>query len=119
MHRVGRTGRQGREGLAYTFFTRNFAFMAKDLVQLLKLNKQTIDPNLQLLLDEYLANNEMSKGSAQENQQHRRASNVLRKVRPNEKTAGSDSKNDNEGILMIPTTYSDGAIKPGYTTYAP
>eukprot|EP00944_MAST-04C_sp_MAST-4C-sp1_P009769 g9769.t1 len=110
VHRVGRTGRQGREGLAYTFFTRNFAFMAKDLVQLLKTNKQTIDPNLQLLLDEHLANNEMSKGSAQESHQHIRASNALRKVRPNEKTAGSDSKNDNEGILMIPTTYSDGAI---------
>ena len=73
-------------------------------------NEQTIDPNLQLVLDEHVAKNENSNGDGQQNHQHIRASNARRKVRSIEKKLNSDSKNDDEGILMIPANYSDGAI---------
>ena len=49
VHRVGRTGRQGRSGMSYTFFTRNFAFLAPDLVELLKRHDQVVDPNMAAL----------------------------------------------------------------------
>lgn len=50
VHRVGRTGRQGRPGLAVTFFTRNFSFLARDLVALLEGAGQAVDPNLRALV---------------------------------------------------------------------
>ena len=46
VHRVGRTGRNGASGRSFTFFTRNFAFLAPDLVELLRRHNQDIDPNL-------------------------------------------------------------------------
>jgi superfamily II DNA/RNA helicase len=46
VHRVGRTGRNGASGRSFTFFTRNFAFLAPDLVELLRRHNQEIDPNL-------------------------------------------------------------------------
>ena len=46
VHRVGRTGRNGASGRSFTFFTRNFAFLAPDLVKLLRRHNQMVDPNL-------------------------------------------------------------------------
>ena len=49
-HRIGRTGRQdGKVGHAYSFFTRNMAPMAPDLLTLLRRCNQIPEPNLVLL----------------------------------------------------------------------
>ena len=52
VHRIGRTGRQGRPGTAYAFFTRNLLPLAADLLQLLRAHGQQIDPYLQQLVAE-------------------------------------------------------------------
>ena len=52
-HRVGRTGRQGETGTAYSFFTRNLAPMASDLIKLLKSCSQEVEPNLLSLHSDY------------------------------------------------------------------
>lgn len=52
-HRIGRCGRQGEEGEAYSLMTRNFAVMANDLVELLKSCKQVPEPNLVRLATEF------------------------------------------------------------------
>lgn len=56
-HRVGRTGRQGETGTAFSFFTRNLAPLAADLITLLKCSMQEVEPNLLALRDEYLLGN--------------------------------------------------------------
>merc|ERR1712187_907430 len=48
-HRIGRVGRQGAEGWAYSFLTRNLAPLASGLLALLDRCGQPIDPNLRLL----------------------------------------------------------------------
>ena len=48
-HRVGRAGRSGRKGAALSFFTRNMAPLAPDLVKLLKRGGHFVDPNLEVL----------------------------------------------------------------------
>jgi len=53
VHRIGRTGRLGQEGTAYSYFTRNFAPMAEPLIELLKQTNQRIDPFLEKLAKEY------------------------------------------------------------------
>merc|ERR1712151_1100381 len=45
-HRIGRVGRQGAEGWAYSFLTRNLAPLAGGLLALLDRCGQPIDPNL-------------------------------------------------------------------------
>lgn len=52
-HRVGRTGRQGDEGFAYSLLSYNMAVLAKDLITLLEASNQTIEPNLLKLASEY------------------------------------------------------------------
>jgi ATP-dependent RNA helicase DDX5/DBP2 len=46
VHRIGRTGRAGREGIAITLFTTDNAKQARDLVAVLAESKQQIDPRL-------------------------------------------------------------------------
>lgn len=46
IHRIGRTARAENTGTAYTFFTRNNAKQAKDLVEVLQEAKQQINPSL-------------------------------------------------------------------------
>lgn len=48
-HRIGRTGRQGVAGQAYSFFTRNLAGLAPDLLKLLERCNQIPEKNLVLL----------------------------------------------------------------------
>merc|ERR1712151_1422993 len=48
-HRIGRTGRDGEHGTAYSFFTRNLAPLAKDLIMLLEQSGANADPNLRAL----------------------------------------------------------------------
>lgn len=50
-HRIGRTGRDGEAGTAYSFFTRNLAPLSRDLVQLLERSDQEVDPNLRALAE--------------------------------------------------------------------
>ena len=46
VHRCGRAGRNGQEGTVFSFFTRNLAPLAEDLVALLRASNQHVDPNL-------------------------------------------------------------------------
>jgi len=46
VHRIGRTGRAGKTGIAITLFTADNAKQARDLVQVLTESKQQIDPRL-------------------------------------------------------------------------
>jgi ATP-dependent RNA helicase DDX5/DBP2 len=46
VHRIGRTGRAGRDGIAITLFTTDNAKQARDLVSVLSESKQVIDPRL-------------------------------------------------------------------------
>ncbi|KAF4713510.1 putative ATP-dependent RNA helicase ddx17, partial [Perkinsus olseni] len=49
VHRIGRTGRAGCKGNAYTFFTPDKIKMARDLVQILREANQTVSPELERL----------------------------------------------------------------------
>jgi superfamily II DNA/RNA helicase len=55
VHRVGRTGRQGAPGHAYSFFTRQLGKLAAPLQSLLEATGQWIDPNLRFLATENAA----------------------------------------------------------------
>lgn len=46
VHRIGRTGRAGEKGLSVTFFTRNDAKKARDLIALLEKNDQAVPQEL-------------------------------------------------------------------------
>ena len=52
-HRIGRTGRQGEKGQAYSLISRNMAPMVKDLIQLLESCNQVVEPNLLALHAEF------------------------------------------------------------------
>ena len=55
VHRVGRTGRQGASGYAYSFLGRHFGNIAPEIVALLESTEQWIDPNLKKLAAEHTA----------------------------------------------------------------
>ena len=68
-HRVGRAGRSGRKGAALSFFTRNMAPLAPDLVKLLKRGGHFVDPNLEVLAEvgaALVAGKEADMGGAEE-----------------------------------------------------
>lgn len=46
VHRIGRTGRAGNHGTAYTFFTADNGKLAGDLVKVLSEAKQEVNPKL-------------------------------------------------------------------------
>ncbi|GBG30135.1 ATP-dependent RNA helicase DBP2 [Hondaea fermentalgiana] len=73
VHRVGRTGRQDRPGVAYSFFTRNMAPLAPSLIELLKASQQKVDPFLQRLVDQGEDDPDLKK--IRERQQKRRKKN--------------------------------------------
>ena len=50
VHRIGRTGRAGKKGLAYTFFTRGDSKNATKLVEVLKKAEQEIPADLQAMV---------------------------------------------------------------------
>ena len=50
VHRCGRAGRDGKAATVYSFFTRNLAPMARDMINLLQASGQEVDPNLQELV---------------------------------------------------------------------
>lgn len=52
-HRVGRTGRQGEIGYAYSLLTRNIAPLASGLIALLQSTGQSVEPNLIKLEEEF------------------------------------------------------------------
>lgn len=52
-HRVGRTGRQGRDGSALSFLTRNLSMLAADLIKLLEVCQQKPEPNLLKLAEDH------------------------------------------------------------------
>ncbi|CDS08010.1 hypothetical protein LRAMOSA01959 [Lichtheimia ramosa] len=49
VHRVGRTGRGGAKGQAFTFFTTDNARQARELVGILRETNQVIDPRLEMM----------------------------------------------------------------------
>ncbi|KAI8096508.1 P-loop containing nucleoside triphosphate hydrolase protein [Halteromyces radiatus] len=53
VHRVGRTGRAGNKGTAYTFITPTQERYAMDICKALRLSGQTVPPDLQALTDEF------------------------------------------------------------------
>lgn len=53
VHRVGRTGRLAADGHALSFFTRNMAPLASELLSLLQGHDQAVDPNLVRLSTAY------------------------------------------------------------------
>lgn len=52
-HRVGRTGRQGEVGFAFSMLTRNMAMLSNDLIALLNICGQTPEPNLVKLASDF------------------------------------------------------------------
>lgn len=46
VHRIGRTGRQDKKGVAYTFISHQESSMKDDLVDILREAKQEISPDL-------------------------------------------------------------------------
>ncbi len=46
VHRIGRTARAKKTGTAYTFFTKNNAKQAKDLIEIIKEAGQAVPPKL-------------------------------------------------------------------------
>jgi len=55
IHRIGRTGRAGKKGTAYTFISRDEEKFAPDLVKALTDAKQNIPPSLAALNDAFMA----------------------------------------------------------------
>lgn len=53
-HRIGRTGRQGEAGIAYSLISRNMAPLVPGLVSLLRNCGQTPEPNLLALSDQII-----------------------------------------------------------------
>jgi ATP-dependent RNA helicase DDX5/DBP2 len=49
VHRIGRTGRAGATGVAYTFFCQNDARFAKDLIKILEVAEQRVPRELRAL----------------------------------------------------------------------
>ena len=52
-HRIGRTGRQGEQGVAYSLISRNMGPLAPGLMTLLQSCGQRVEPNLSQLAEEY------------------------------------------------------------------
>lgn len=50
VHRIGRTGRAGAKGTAYTFFTHANAKFARDLIKILQDAGQVVSPALSALV---------------------------------------------------------------------
>ena len=98
IHRCGRAARSNNNaepGTVYSFFTRNMAVMACDLVELLRATNQQVDPNLQALADE-----------TAHKTKKRRADNKRPKLEVGAKKDQQDSKND--GAQDDDGAYSDG-----------
>jgi ATP-dependent RNA helicase DDX5/DBP2 len=78
-HRIGRCGRQGESGEAYSLLTRNFAAMASDLVELLKACNQEREPNLERLATQFALGevevNEEDEGEDEEGEEEEEATN--------------------------------------------
>lgn len=49
VHRIGRTGRAGAKGSAFTFFTHSNAKFARDLIKILQEAGQIVNPSLSSL----------------------------------------------------------------------
>lgn len=50
IHRIGRTGRAGAKGMAFTFFTHDNAKFARELIKILQEAGQVVPPTLSALV---------------------------------------------------------------------
>ena len=70
-HRIGRVGRQGQYGEAYSLITRNMAPLVPSLISLLRQYNQTVEPNLVRLAEENIpldAENEEEMGEEEDDE---------------------------------------------------
>ncbi|GKY97013.1 hypothetical protein MPSEU_000660100 [Mayamaea pseudoterrestris] len=105
IHRCGRAGRNqtaNAAGVVYSFFTRNFSVMAKDLVVLLKATNQHVDANLiELARDtkrHAVASNES--GQAVKDAKRQRASDGELAVEEREEESAPEDEEGNDGAAM-------------------
>jgi len=91
VHRVGRTGRQGNTGAAYTFLAREHPALAGDLVALLRASRQRVDPKLLRLAEGKSSYEEKERKQAKRNKGRRRR--FSKEVRQNTEAALESHKN--------------------------
>lgn len=97
-HRIGRCGRQGEAGEAYSLMTRKFAVMAKDLIRLLKSCQQEPEPNLLKLAADFKAGKvtEADEELEEEDDEQNEQQNNNEDNRDDESNDDSEEDGDNE-----------------------
>jgi ATP-dependent RNA helicase DDX46/PRP5 len=113
VHRVGRTGRAGKKGVAITFISPEEARYAPDLVKALQLSEQAVPEDLKKLADEFMAKvhqgTEQAHGSGyggsgfKFNEEEDEAMRAAKKAQAKEygfeeEEDKSDSESDDDGI---------------------
>ena len=99
-HRVGRAGRSGRKGAALSFFTRNMAPLAPDLVKLLKRGGHFVDPNLEVLAKVGAALNagaEADAGRAEDDAKKRSAEASVSEASEDPSVSDEEEADDSDG----------------------
>ena len=100
IHRVGRTGRVGAKGHAYSFLTRSMASLAPPLLRLLESHQQEIDPNLAKLAEAYAIAAQKLKESGEDVPDFRSDAEKRIRERVLKKRKKGVLKEDNEKVVQ-------------------